>query len=46
MYCSVCDKYRKSKKSKIETKVLLLFTVNVVIIIIKKYLKKKNQLIS
>ena len=47
MYCSVYNKYRKSKKTKIETKVFLLFTINVVIIIKKYiYLKKKHQLIS
>ena len=46
IYFYVCNKYRKSKKTKIYLKkkqVFLLFTVNVVMNI-RKYLKTKNEL--
>ena len=49
MYYNVCNKYRKFKTPKITFKknpkkqIFLLITVNVVMNI-KKYLKKKNQL--
>ena len=45
MYCNVSSKYRKCKKTKycIFKKVLSLFIVYM-IMNMKKYLKKKNQL--
>ena len=50
MYCNVCNKYRKSKKHikykniKYLKKTLSLPFAYSVIMIMKKYLKKKNQL--
>ena len=44
MYCNIWNKYRKlKKKTKILKKVFLLFTV-IVVMNMKTYLKKKNQL--
>ena len=49
MYCSVCNKYRKSKKQEFrifsikKPQIFLLFTVTVVMNM-KKCLKKKNQI--
>ena len=48
MYCSVCNKYRKSKKREFRIfsikkhQIFLLFAVAVVMNM-KKFLKKKNQ---